>query len=237
LHEIESAHRVPAAPQAIANFDPHFMAAFREAMWRDGEPRERREHTSMVGAENLFAYIYALFHSPAYRRRYADCLQLDFPRILVPRSPTLFQALAKIGAVLITQHLLASAAQPFAALAGPGAQRMEPPRFALRGTGLECVRIGRGFPKYHGTAVRLNRDASIEGVAPEVWAFRVGGHQVCRKWLRDRRGRLLNGPELTQYVRLLAAVEDTVRLMSEIDLRIEQHGGWPAAFASPAKSS
>ena len=56
--------------------------------------------------EDLLAYIYSLFHSPGYRERYAAPLRLDFPRVLLPRTATLFVQLASLGRRLIDLHLL-----------------------------------------------------------------------------------------------------------------------------------
>ena len=39
------------------------------------------------GPEDVFHYIYAVLHSPEYRRRYADFMKSDFPRISLPRQP------------------------------------------------------------------------------------------------------------------------------------------------------
>lgn len=61
---------------------------------------------SQLESENVFAYIYALFHSPAYRERYAADLRSDFPRILLPGSKSLYASLAAIGQRLIDLHLL-----------------------------------------------------------------------------------------------------------------------------------
>jgi len=41
--------------------------------------------------------------------------------------------------------------------------------------------------------VYINKEQYFEGVPPEVWQFQVGGYQVCEKWLRDRRRRVLSG--------------------------------------------
>ena len=37
--------------------------------------------TTTVGPEDVFQYMYAVFHSPEYRRRYAEFLKIDFPRL------------------------------------------------------------------------------------------------------------------------------------------------------------
>jgi hypothetical protein len=54
----------------------------------------------------LLAYIYALFHAPSYRGRYADELRTGFPRMLPPDCTVEFEAMAKLGRELIDLHLL-----------------------------------------------------------------------------------------------------------------------------------
>ncbi len=75
--------------------------------------------------------------------------------------------------------------------------------------------------------VWINREQYFEGVPPEVWNFHVGGYQVCQKWLKDRKGRKLTYDDLTHYQHIVSALDETIRLMSEIDAAIEAHGGWP----------
>ena len=64
-------------------------------------------------------------------------------------------------------------------------------------------------------------------VPEDVWAFHVGGYQVCQKWLKDRKGRTLSFEDLHHYQGIVAALGDTIRIMAEIDQVIEIHGGWP----------
>jgi hypothetical protein len=54
---------------------------------------------------------------------------------------------------------------------------------------------------------------------------------VCEKWLKDRRGRTLSKDDIAHYQKIVVALEETIRLMKEIDEVIERHGGWPSAFA------
>ena len=72
--------------------------------------------------------------------------------------------------------------------------------------------------------VYLNQRQYFEGVPPQVWAFQVGGYQVCDKWLKDRRERQLSYDDLTHYQRVIVALRETIRLMVEIDAAIP---GWP----------
>ena len=80
----------------------------------DGRPNFAAEFVADVAQrtgdvpspEDLLGYIYALFHSPKYRERYASDLRSDFPRVLLPASRDLFAQLAIFGRRLIDVHLL-----------------------------------------------------------------------------------------------------------------------------------
>jgi hypothetical protein len=75
--------------------------------------------------------------------------------------------------------------------------------------------------------VYINTDQYFEGVRPEAWAFQVGGYQVLHKWLKDRKGRRLSFDDLYHYQKIVVALTETIRLMVEIDVLIDAHGGWP----------
>jgi hypothetical protein len=71
----------------------------------------------------------------------------------------------------------------------------------------------------------------LEPVPAEIWDFHAGGHQVCRKWLKDRRARMLTDRDLAVYLGMVSAIGDTLRTMIEIDTAVQAAGGWPGAFA------
>ena len=83
-----------------------------------------------------------------------------------------------------------------------------------------------------------SQDAWSQGRAGEL---NIGGYQVCEKWLKDRQarggknprpGRVLTPEDLAHYQKIVVALNETIRLMQEIDEVIEQHGGWPGAFVT-----
>ena len=81
-----------------------------------------------------------------------------------------------------------------------------------------------------GTAkgrVWVNKSQYFEGVPPDVWEFKIGGYQVCQKWLKDRKGYQLTYDDLAHYQHVISALSETSRLMAEIDEAISDHGGWP----------
>jgi len=166
--------------------------------------------------EDIFHYAYAVFHSPGYRSRYAEFLKIDFPRLPLTGNLELFHALAKLGDELVALHLLES----------PKVNN-----FITHFVGEGDNNIPKK-PTYKDGAVWINANQRFEGVPEAVWNFHVGGYQVCEKWLKDRKGRTLSDEDIAHYQRVVVALNETIRLMAEIDRVIETHGGWPRAFAS-----
>ncbi len=88
------------------NFAPAFVNQFVTATQLTWLFLGRGNLDTTFGPEDLLAYIYALFHSPNYREKYAATLRSDFPRIVIPKSPRHFVCLALFGRQLIDLHLL-----------------------------------------------------------------------------------------------------------------------------------
>jgi hypothetical protein len=97
----------------------------------------------------------------------------------------------------------------------------------VRFVGKTGAEVAKGYPVYRDGSVYVNSSGRFEGVTQEVWGFQVGGYKVCEKWLKDRRGRTLSDEDVEHYGRVVAALGETVRLMSEVDSAVEARGGWP----------
>lgn len=57
----------------------------------------------------------------------------------------------------------------------------------------------------------------------------------CRMNLTNTGGseipfHILSPEDIAHYHRIVVALSETIRIMKEIDLAIESHGGWPGAF-------
>ena len=166
--------------------------------------------------EDIFQYAYAVFHSPGYRSRYAEFLKIDFPRLPLTRSLELFRALARCGGELVSLHLLESPklVQPITEFTGGRNPEVEKVSWSRDTVWMDKAQT-----------------AGFRGVREPVWNFHIGGYQICEKWLKDRKGRKLTADDITHYHRIVIALHETIRLMKEIDEVIDQHGGWPGAFA------
>lgn len=160
--------------------------------------------------EDVFHYIYAIFHSHKYRKRYAEFLKIDFPRVPLTASVPLFRQLGDAGRELVAWHLL---------------QHEELEAVSEFDTGFTESgdnRVDKGYPKYNEVThqVYINKTQYFEGVAPELWQHRVGGYQVLDKWLKDRKGRTLGSEDITHYQRIVRSLQETRALMDAIDAAI-----------------
>ena len=161
--------------------------------------------------ETIFYYIYAIFHSPTYRSRYAEFLKTDFPRVPLTSNNELFCQLAEYGEQLVALHLMKS----------PKLNNLIT-QFTEKG-GSQIV--DAGHPKYTKGAVVINKKGDkFVGVPEDVWNFYIGGYQVCQKWLKDRKGRTLNDDDIQHYQRVVVALKETMELMQLIDDVIPE---WP----------
>jgi hypothetical protein len=217
-----------------ANISTEFLKEFENNLNLNFVQEGRGDLQGTFGPEDVFYYAYAVFHAPTYRRRYAEFLKLDFPRLPLTSDKALFSALVARGAELAALHLMESPAldQPLVRFDVSGSNRVEKVRYAPPAPGGPGVPPGPGStgetpgpPSFlEKGRVYINQQQYFEGVPPEVWNFHIGGYQVLHKWLKDRKGRTFNWDDITQYQKIVVALKETIRLMAEIDAAIP---GWP----------
>lgn len=64
--------------------------------------------------------------------------------------------------------------------------------------------------------VHINRQQRFTDVPVSAWQCYIGGYQPAQKWLKDRRGRRLSFDDVLHYLRLLHALQEATRIMSEL---------------------
>jgi len=202
--------------------------------------------------EDIFQYAYTVFYSPEYRQRYAEFLKIDFPRVPLTSSLDLFRALAKLGGELVALHLMESPKleKPITEWRGatPSAEVEKVSYVEAASSRLNTRQdAAPTAASTDGSSQNTRQDAAstngavfidkaqtqgFHGVPENVWNFHIGGYQVCEKWLKDRKGRRLSADDIAHYQKIVVALNETIRLMAEIDKVIEAHGGWPSAFVT-----
>ncbi len=213
------------AHKSVAAYDinyyfPLYLTADRDDLFAQRESSERQPnlnpklvatlaeaHGRVPSPEDIFHYTYAILHAPAYREQYAEFLRIDFPRIPFTSDSALFAELAELGGRLVALHLLTS-------------PELDPPTCRFEGDGdAQVARTkAKGF-RYDSDGQRqyINQTQYFGPVPSEVYDSRIGGYQVCDKWLKDRKDRRLELDDIRTYCRLVTAIGRTLALQKQID--------------------
>jgi hypothetical protein len=111
--------RFDSANSKHENFSPQFRASV-DVLY---------EHH--YTADEIVGYIYAVLHTPTYRKRYAEFLRIDFPRVRFPEAANDFENLSGLGWALIEAHLLRELPHPrLATYNGKGDHTVEAVRYS-----------------------------------------------------------------------------------------------------------
>ncbi|MBE9123626.1 N-6 DNA methylase [Tychonema sp. LEGE 07199] len=178
--------------ETTPNLSSYFIAAIRAKLGYTPTP------------EAIFYYIYAIFHSPTYRQRYAEFLKIDFPRVPLTSNDQLFKDLGAKGQALVDLHLMKS-------------KKLNKLITKMNGDGDNAVTEVTYKPAEQ--RIYINKTRYFEGIAPVVWEFKIGGYQVLDKWLKDRKKakRTLSFDDVLHYQKVVVALKETMELMVEID--------------------
>ena len=154
--------------------------------------------------EQILGYIYAVLHAPTYRTRYAEFLRIDFPRIPFAETNAQFEALSVLGWDLIQAHLLKTV------------PRSDPRLGDYVGRGDHTVEAVRYSPEEQ--TVWINKTQGFANLPQAVWDFHIGGYQVIDKYLKSRKGRVLNLDEQTHVGNIAESLNFTIAQMARIDV-------------------
>ncbi|GAP72816.1 hypothetical protein SAMD00024442_44_17 [Candidatus Symbiothrix dinenymphae] len=157
--------------------------------------------------EQIFDYIYAVLHSPAYREKYKEFLKIDFPHIPYPQDAEQFNKLAAFGEKLRHLHLMENITVPsnFANFPKQGDNKVEN-SFTEKSNA------------YKENKVWINDSQYFDNVPEIAWKFYIGGYQPAQKWLKDRKGRTLTYEDIEHYQKIIFVLNETDEIMKEIDL-------------------
>jgi predicted helicase len=161
---------------------------------------EKQSNECTFAPLDILDYIYAVLHSPTYRERYKEFLKIDFPRVPIPKDISTFWQLVKLGGEIRQAHLF------------------------------ECLTVEKFITKYQidgnnivtkikfqDGKVYINDTQYFDNVPEVAWTFFIGGYQPAQKWLKDRKERTLDYDDILHYQKIIVALFETDRLMSEID--------------------
>lgn len=173
------------------NLNIHIWKRISETIGREATPEE------------ILGYLYGILYSESFRERYREFLKVDFPRVPYPTNAEQFTKISEKGNELILLHLMKDANRwPMTVT------------FPERGDNLiEDL----SWTAEEGGRVYINKQQYLGNVSAVAWDSYIGGYQPAQKWLKDRKGRVLGLQDILHYGRILYALEQTNRIMEEID--------------------
>lgn len=155
-----------------------------------------------ISSKDLFFYIYAILHSTKYRKKYADFLNLEFPRIPITTNYTVFKRFVKYGNNLVDIHFLKSSDL-----------KNNVSEFPQRGTNIvEKIRYDEKQQK-----IFINENQYFGKITSNLWESHIGGYQVLEKWLKDRIKIQLNLDEISTFLNIVSAVKQMQDISCKID--------------------
>jgi len=179
-----------------SNIYPGVFTRLNEKFGMDNHP----------SSSQIFHYIYAILHSGIYRDKYRDHLKIDFPRIPFTSNFDLFMQLSGLGERLAAVHLMKSPelVRTFSKYEVIGSDLVDKPHF-------------KPFAGGDGR-VYINETQYFSNISGKMWEFEVCGYQVLKKWLWDRKKRILTPGDIHHYIKICRAVQLTINYQEEIDV-------------------
>jgi len=159
---------------------------------------ELRKRYGNITPEDFLYYTYAVLHDPKYRKRYAEFLKFDFPRIPLYDKET-FDKYKEIGKELVELHLMK---KDFS---------ISP---QVEGDELTVEKVKYDKKKQ---GVWINKTTILLSIPEEVWEYKVGGYRVIEKYLKGRKRRELTLEEIEHIYKVVEIIKRTIELVKELE--------------------
>jgi predicted helicase len=138
-----------------------------------------------ITREDLFYYIYGLLHSEDYRKRYADNLTKELPRIPAVKSAADFRAFSEAGRKLAELHVDYESA-PLYPVEFKCSKPLE--EFTAKDYRVEKMKFAKGKngEKYDKTTVIYNHNITMTNIPLAAYDYIVNGKSAL-EWVMERQ--------------------------------------------------
>lgn len=198
----------------VANLDNKFIHDLENSLnliyVQEGEGDLKKD----FGPEDIFYYIYSVFHSPEYRKKYHEELKIAFPKVPLAYDKIIFRDLVRHGKNLIELHLLNQ--NPFSTNKNSIFNKQNKWRVSQGGK-MRHWNITKIQYEPNKKRIYINENNFFQGIDENVWNFYIGGYQVLDKWLKARKGRTLNLDDQEHFMKMIVALRETINVMEKID--------------------
>ena len=150
-------YRYTADGEQVNNITEWGLRQFREHYGDDG-----------ITAEDIFSYIYAMLHDPAYRQKYEVELLREFPRV---HFQTEFAEFVRLGRELLDLHLGFETVEPYP-LERRDKDEVTPTRAILRADKERDI-------------ITLDEQTTLAGVPWPAWVYKLGSRSPA-EWILDQ---------------------------------------------------
>lgn len=176
-------------------------------------PEVRNDFKTSFNTTDVQNYFYAVLHTAGYRKTHGNFLKIDFSRIPLPTDVEKFWHLVELGGQLRQILLLESPkVNEFNTTFPVKGNNIVTRKMTTKSIGWEPTNTEKTTGR-----VWINDKQYFEGVPLVAWEFYIGNYQPAQKWLKDRHRRTLNSEDIQHYQKIIVALTDAQRLMSEID--------------------
>lgn len=185
------------------NLDPQILSQIEESINLKMKVQGANNDPSAFSPEDLLGYIYAILYSRKYRTKFQEYLNKDFPKIPIPTDSQSFRIIAELGTRLLNCHLYFTKVS-----------HDEDLKFV--GDGINVVEKAT----FKGNALYINKNQYFTPVTEDVFSFTIGGNSPLQKWIKDRKGVVINSTDVEIFMKTITTIRSTLRIMDEIDRSI-----------------
>ena len=195
--------------QRIPNLNTDEIKLFAQSLNLPFVAEKQNDQQSFAPID-ILDYIYAVLHSPNYRKKYQEFLKIDFPRVPYPTIKTFWQ-LAAIGAQIRSLHLMESELLDDLDTTYPqSGDNIITRKLTKTNIGYQPTTTKQG-------KVWINDTQYFDNVPLLAWEFYIGGYQPAQKWLKDRHNTELSFTDILHYQKIIKSLTQTHHLMHTID--------------------
>ncbi len=159
----------------------------RDAITDEGLSHFRTSYPGeAITKEDLFYYVYGLLHSEDYRRRYADNLSKELPRIPAAKRAADFWAFVAAGRKLGDLHCNYEEVAPYPVIFSRGDTRLIQPDDPISFYRVEKMKFAGKRPNVDKTTMIYNGNITITGIPLEAYEYVVNGKPAL-EWVMERQ--------------------------------------------------
>jgi predicted helicase len=155
---------------------------------RDAITAEGLEHfqsayvSDTINREDIFYYVYGLLHSPDYRKRFADNLGKELPRIPRVKTAVDFWSFSKAGRKLADLHLNYESVDPYPLQIDSAGKKLTDSDYRV-----EKMRYGKKGKDKDLTILHYNDRITLTGIPLAAYDYFVNGKPAL-DWVVERQG-------------------------------------------------